>query len=670
MAIKTPISTAQVVRQTLPNGSERITLNQVQSELSHPDFQLTGLSETGSSGSIAIPNNRIQPEQEHSTGPLRFDGLTASRPQFDEPMIEDNMFVDPVNPVKLIAARDGYFDFPASTDLHLTTTLDLATVCPILVTRANTSYSGQALLAPYQARTIDYRAGQNGMTGPELTAIPQDYSPWWMHSVRSVSGPEIEELPVTLDALLQSALRHSPFIQVAATEPHIRQSTVFEEASRFDWRTFLETNYNDANDPIGNSLTTGNNASRFVQQEWYGRGGVRRRNHQGGEIDILQRFGYLNNNSVFIDPPDQGNARLELNYRQPLLRGAGTAVNESLIVLAEIDYRSASDDFLEQLQSQLADITATYWELLRARSEYFQRLRLLDGAERILATLQGRAEFDALDRQILRAQAAVSNRRAEIARSRTSIKNAESRLRLLVNEPSLTTTSNKEWIPLDLPNLEQMPIDLADAVSTAIANRPDISLAIRDLSAAHVRLGVARNDVLPRLDFLIGSYVAGLDGDSDISNSWLNQFRDGRPGFYFGLEYELPVGNRGALAAEQRRQWELTRALQQFRTVVETGLTDVEIAVREVATTHLEMTGRYHAMLAAATESGYLFDRWQTLHGVDDSVTLLLENLLDSQERLADEEAAFSRAQFDYAVAIVELKQAMGTLFIVQPDSH
>ena len=70
-------------------------------------------------------------------------------------------------------------------------------------------------------------------------------------------------------------------------------------------------------------------------------------------------------------------------------------------------------------------------------------------------------------------------------------------------------------------------------------------------------------------------------------------------------------------------------------------------------------------MVAANNESEYLTDRWQTLPGINDSVTQLIENLLDAQERLADEEAAYANAQFDYSVAAVKLKQAMGTLFIL-----
>ena len=58
-------------------------------------------------------------------------------------------------------------------------------------------------------------------------------------------------------------------------------------------------------------------------------------NRNGGEVEIAQRLGYLDNNSQFLIPPDQASARLELNYRQPLMRGKGRAVNESLVLLGE-----------------------------------------------------------------------------------------------------------------------------------------------------------------------------------------------------------------------------------------------------------------------------------------------------------------------------------------------
>ena len=103
----------------------------------------------------------------------------------------------------------------------------------------------------------------------------------------------------------------------------------------------------------------------------------------------------------------------------------------------------------------------------------------------------------------------------------------------------------------------------------------------------------------------------------------------------------------------------------QFRLIVEKGLTNVERAVREVETTHGELLANHEAMQAVADEAGYLFDRWRTLPGADDSAILLLDNLLDAQERVARKSSAVVRAQVGYAMSIVRLEQQLGTLLIV-----
>ena len=556
----------------------------------------------------------------------------------------------------------SYFEQAPATEIfptHSPNSLELAPVPRTFVHHASQTSREAQFLEPYQARSQLYA----NEAAPSFSShLPPEFVPWWSTPTGSALGIRPQPFYVALDELIQNALSNSPHIQIAATEPHIRQAQLVEESAQFDWLTFLESRYDDLNDPIGNTLTTGNNDDRFTQQEFFARGGLRRRNNNGSEIEVSQRLGTLDNNSRFLIPPDQGNSRLELNYRHPLLRGGGTAVNQSLVVLTEIDFRMASDELLEQVQNHLTDVTETYWELVRARSELIQRQRLLAHAKTILEKLEGRSAVDALARQIFRAKAAVAKREAEIARSITSVKNAESRLRLLVNDREIINASGRELIPADLPSLEHLPIQLGDAISTALSSRPDISRAIREISATSVRLGVARNDLLPKLDLIVGSYVAGLDGDFDSLNSWVNQFRDGRPGFNVGFEFEIPIGNRAAIARQERRNWEANRALHEFRAIVETGLTEVELSVREVHTAYQEMQGRYYAMLAASNESNYLADRWETLPDENDSVPQILESLLDSQERLADEEAAFAKAQFDYSVSIVKLKQAMGTL--------
>ena len=101
-------------------------------------------------------------------------------------------------------------------------------------------------------------------------------------------------------------------------------------------------------------------------------------------------------------PNPQATTQLELRYTQPLLNGAGRSFNESRIVLARIHTEISSDALAAELEEHLVKVTEAYWELYRARAEYFQRQKLVDSARATLEILEGRAGVDADRRQVLR----------------------------------------------------------------------------------------------------------------------------------------------------------------------------------------------------------------------------------------------------------------------------
>jgi hypothetical protein len=78
------------------------------------------------------------------------------------------------------------------------------------------------------------------------------------------------------------------------------------------------------------------------------------------------------------------------------------------------------------------------------------------------------------------------------------------------------------------------------------------------------------------------------------------------------------------------------------------------------------MLSKFQALIAAETESSYLEDRWKVLPGADRGTTLLLEDLLDSQQRLADAEGEFVTSQVAYSIALIRVRRSMGTLLIAQ----
>ncbi len=144
---------------------------------------------------------------------------------------------------------------------------------------------------------------------------------WWDAAVRQPLWRGTTGYDTLLDDLVGRTLQYSLEMKAASQQVLIRQTMIEEASSVFDWATFLESKWRDLNEPVGNTLVTGG-PPRLLQDQVVTKGGVRRRNELGGEVEFSQQLGIEHSNSLFFVPPNQGQSRMALSYRQPLLRGA------------------------------------------------------------------------------------------------------------------------------------------------------------------------------------------------------------------------------------------------------------------------------------------------------------------------------------------------------------
>ena len=491
--------------------------------------------------------------------------------------------------------------------------------------------------------------------------VEQRLTNWWDTAVREPFVQGTTPIPISLDELLVSALAYSAQIRVIQEAPLIRETAIIEANAEFDWSAFVESQFVDTSNPVGNQLETGG-PLRFREHDFATSAGLRRKNTLGGRFDIAQEIGYRDNNSIFFTPPNQGNSRLTISYTQPLLKGAGRVYNTSLTVLAQIDTATAQDDFSSQLQSHLLKITRAYWELYLQRANLLQKQRLRNAAREILTEMERRRTIDALQSQIMRARAAVASRRAEVYRAEMAIRNSESRIRALVNDPALGNSVDNELLPESLPLKYSAPMDVQQSVEIAFHNRPELAASIKQIRAAGVRLNMSRNELLPLLNLVVDTYVSGLRGNANIGGSILDQYSRGEPSYSVGLQYEMPINNRRAKARYDRRRLELRQLESQLQVTMEALRFEVEAAVREVSTSYREMLANFQAVSGEEAEVRYLYDRWRLLPGNDLSASVLLEDLLDAQERLNLAEFAFLNSQLDYNTSHMAYQRALGTM--------
>lgn len=500
----------------------------------------------------------------------------------------------------------------------------------------------------------------NEVSGPSLLDSTGQLDPgWWAPHVSAVLSPEKQSRSLSLEQVIIEALEHSEQIKVFSELPLIRETATIEASAAFDWNHFLDTRFDDISEPIGNALTAGPGVNRFNDHQWTGRTGFNRRTLTGGTVEISQQFGFQDNNSQFFVPNPQGTARLVLGFTQPLLRGRGRRFNESLIVLAQIDKTAATAEFRRQTESHLLEVTRAYWGLYLERASYYQRINLYLAGKKILDRLEARASLDAADVQITAARASVLSRYSDLVRAKAAVDNAQARLRSLVNSPLLI---NVEVLPTEVPTLEPSSVDAEETIAVAFQHRPEVIQSLKQIKSAGVRLNMSRNELLPVLNLVTQTYLAGLEDQGDSLAAFGRQFDTGAPSYGIGLVYERPVGNRAAEARLRRRRLELRQIRHQYATTLENIRFEVSVGVNELKTSLQELSTKSLALDSARRQLESLEAKWMQLPPRQNGAALALQDVLQTQSSVAAAESEFLTAQLTYNLSLVNLKRVTGTL--------
>ena len=484
------------------------------------------------------------------------------------------------------------------------------------------------------------------------------FQPWWHAAVEKAMSPSSHV--ITPDSLVLAALNHSPQIAALRAIPEIRDAELTEALADFDPRVFVEGSFDDINEPVGNQFTTGG-PPRLMEHTLSTKCGVRKRLQSGGSLELVQQFGHENSNSLFIQPNNQGTARMMLNYNQPLLNGRGRRVARSQIVMAQISRNQAWDELSRELQRHLVDVIEAYWNVYFQRSVLLQRQRSYERAVEILHTLKARRGLDATETQIARVRSAVASRRLDVISAERDVRNIETDIRNLVQDPQFTSVM-LELVPVERPARLQPELDLQQSVVAAIRQRPEVNQKIRDIKSASIELDVARNDLLPVLNLVVSTYVNGLEGRSDVGQAFVNSLRDGSPSYSTGLLFEVPLGNRAARARLKRQNAQVRLLAAQLQTTIGNVASEVERATRDVITNYEQMRSAMLAVRAAELSLAAVRRQWELMPGDGQSTSLLLDEVLDKQLQLVQEELVFARAEFEYAVSYAKLRRAEGAL--------
>lgn len=485
---------------------------------------------------------------------------------------------------------------------------------------------------------------------------------WWRETASQPLLGRAQWVKFDLETVLLDTLANSPRIQAVSRRTSATLERIVQQDAAFDPSLLLESRLGRTNDPVGNSLTTGG-PPRLIEESVVTRAGIQKNGRRGTVIDLSQELGTLDSNSLFFEPTNQGNARLNLSLTQPLLGRSGQVYNERLLTQARIDGGVSWQEMRGEVERRIADVVTAYWQLYELRCQLVQVQALLDQAKAVESILDARRGFDASEIEVAKANARVARRFDRTIELRAEVEKQQIRLARLVGAEVLVAAGGElELIPEISGEFPDLDLKLRDAIVQGLENRPEVRSAAMAMESAALSISVTRTELVPELTAVVETYLAGLNGNNGVFRSFGDQFSVGGPGVSAGLRYDLPIGRRAAQSRHREAKHRYQQRSEELREAMQTASAEIEIALVNVRTAAQQQQTKQQALVTATREETMLTRRWEMIAGDGANVGGVLENLLDAQQRRADAESEWTAAKGRYRTSLVELQRAMGTL--------
>ncbi len=385
---------------------------------------------------------------------------------------------------------------------------------------------------------------------------------------------------------------------------------------------------------------------------------------KGYELDTTAGFQTLN--------PTYGNT-LRFNFTQPLLKGFGFNISRREIIVARNNLDISVNQFQSVLMDTIYNVQEAYWNLVYSIEDYKVKQQSLQLARDLLAKNKKEVEVGKIAPiEILNAEAVVASREADILQAEALTRRNEDVLRDLLYLTEEGEMSTKRIVPLDKPSFIRKDISLDEALKEALEKRPELRMKKINIETNELNMGVAKNQMLPGLDFQLSYWSPGLSGDRIIygpgdpfpepigkekgspSDSLRDAFKLLYNNWSIGLTLSIPLSNFTTRADYVRARMELEKSQLELENIEKQIFLDVKNAVRDIETN-------------AKRVQAYRLARELAEQRLEAEVKKLNVGLttnyfvLQYQEELEREGSLELKSLIDYNLAWARLEKAVGS---------
>lgn len=372
-------------------------------------------------------------------------------------------------------------------------------------------------------------------------------------------------------------------------------------------------------------------------------------------------------NHIFTDTTDPSKSAspeltqdaLGVEYRQPLLRGAGERYSTTDQRLSDLAYRRQIEVQRQDRQQSIANVVTAYWDLVAAIAQYEVALTTLElGREQLDQNQRRLAAGVGTQVDVLQAEANVAQNEDSLLLRETEVLRAADVLKGRLYPGIDPTTWNARIVPTTpLPeppaNLESEVPPWSSALQVAQDSRAELRQQRLQIRSAELELSRAGSLRRPQLDLVLASRSSSFEASSNEALE--SAFGLEYPQHTASLNFSLPIGNRSALYNQRRARAQLRAARLSYDQAENIIVGEVRAALRQVI---------YSARAVASTEKSRELAQSQLeaeqarfREGLSTNF-----NVLEFQRQLAEARTAHTAARTVLAKALMELQRSQGVL--------
>lgn len=517
---------------------------------------------------------------------------------------------------------------------------------------------GQYIMLPEQ-RTIDHR-------DPEQvppTFIPPSPPPRTVTDVQ----PDTVEWPLSLDEAVRIALENCQVVRVLTGltavssgqtiyDAAITDATIDQAQATFDPILKWNNTWSRTSTPFGafNPVVPNQSFIASTPTDQYVTDlGLTKTNVVGGQwlLNFTERPTRFAAPGPFPLNPQTPDA-MTLSYTQPLLQGAGFAVNTAPIVIARLNTEVSFFQYKDSVQELVRSTIEGYWNLVQSRVTAWARKIQEEQSKEAFERESARFKSGFSDvGNVSQTRVTYNQFRADRIAADADVLAREGALRNLLGLPP---TDNRRIVPTSVPATQQLPHDWNALVQLAQQRRPDVIELKIIVEADQVRLVQAENQALPKLDTTALYRWNGLSGtmpNDEETATHAGQFTD----WSVGINFSVPLGLRQGRALARQQKLLIARDQANVEQAVHFAVSQIAGTIRDLDSAYAQYEAYRETRAAADVNLRVQTEKFRA------GQTIYL-NVLEALNSWGTAVSSEARTLLAYNVSLASLERQTGTI--------